>query len=105
MSVNPIGMVFELSPSDKLPTTALKTTFGGGGAGNNQIRTLLLIGACASGGGTLTADTQIADVIAEGERRKPRLRAQGRPLPAPRLADAERGARALPAASSAFRRS
>lgn len=63
----PIGMVFELSPSDKLPSTALKTTFGGGGAGNNQVRTLLLIGACASGGGTLTPDTMIADVTADGD--------------------------------------
>jgi phage tail sheath gpL-like len=63
---DPIGQVFELSASDKLPGPYLQTKFGIGGGGTS-IRTLLLIGACASGGGTLTPDTMIADAIDESD--------------------------------------
>jgi len=67
MAGNPIGMVFELSPTNKLPQTALKTVFGVSATGAAQIRYLLLVGAVASGGGTLTANTQVVELVNPGD--------------------------------------
>ena len=39
---NPVGIVVELSATDKLPTTALKSVFGVSTGGSNPIRTMLL---------------------------------------------------------------
>jgi len=64
---NPIGMVFELSPTNKLPQVALKSVFGVSATGAAQIRYLLLVGACASGGGTLTANTQVKELVNPGD--------------------------------------
>lgn len=63
----PIGQVFELTATDKLPGVYLKTIFGVGGNVANQIRYLLIVGSKALTGGTLTADTEIADIIADGD--------------------------------------
>jgi phage tail sheath gpL-like len=67
MAANPIGLVYDLSATDKVPGSYLQTVFGVGGGGGNPIRTMLLIAARASGGGTLTPDTQVADVLADGD--------------------------------------
>jgi len=67
MPSNPIGMVFELSPTNKLPQVALKTVFGVSATGAAKIRYLLLVGACASGGGTLTANTQVVELVNPGD--------------------------------------
>jgi phage tail sheath gpL-like len=62
-----VGQVFELSPTDKLPGVALKTVFGVGGNLANQLKYLLIVGSKASSGGTLTEDTDVFDVLADGD--------------------------------------
>jgi len=63
----PVGQVFALSASDKLPTTALQTKFGVGGIPGNQIRYLLIAAASASGGGTLIPDTEARLIVEDGD--------------------------------------
>lgn len=62
-----VGQVFELSPTNKLPGVALATRFGVGGNIANNLKYLLIVGSKASSGGTLTADTDVFDVLADGD--------------------------------------
>jgi phage tail sheath gpL-like len=63
----PIGQVFALSATDKLPTTALQTVFGVGGLPGNQIRYLLIIAASSIAGGTLVPDTEAKLIVEDGD--------------------------------------
>ena len=61
------GQVFALAPGDKLPGAYLQTAFGVRSDAALPNRALLLIGAKALSGGTLTADTEYKEVIADGD--------------------------------------
>jgi hypothetical protein len=67
MAGNPIGLVTALLSTDKLPGTYLQTRFGVGGNPANQIRNILVVAAPAIGGGTLTPDTEVLDIVADGD--------------------------------------
>lgn len=62
-----IGQVFELTPTDKLPGVALKTVFGVGAPLAANPEYLLIVGSKASSGGTLTPDTEVRDILADGD--------------------------------------
>lgn len=62
-----LGQVFELTPTDKLPSVALKTIFGVGAPLAANPEYLLIVGSKASSGGTLTADDEVRDILADGD--------------------------------------
>ena len=61
------GQVFALAPGNKLPGAYLQSIFGVRSDAAPPNRALLLIGAKALSGGTLTADTEYKEVLADGD--------------------------------------